>query len=97
MKNPTPRVQITSMFLKVTKNDITVDSYERNSAKFTDLTLYLFHQQTHAKLAYNVAEDVFFPQCAMENEQTDYVLSTSLSLYFRLYNQTCNLQCKREL
>ena len=60
MENPTPRAQITSMFLKVTKNDITVDGYDRNSAKFTDLTRSLFHQQTHAKLADNVAEDVFF-------------------------------------
>ena len=83
MENPTPRAQITSMFLKVTKNDITVDGYDRNSAKFTDLTRSLFHQQTHAKLADNVAEDVFFPQRVMETEQTDYVLSTSLSLYIR--------------
>ena len=89
MENPTPRAQITSMFLKVTKNDITVDGYNRNSsmlpysAMLTYLTRSLFHQQTHAKLADNVAEDVFFPQRVMETEQTDYVLSTSLSLYIR--------------
>ena len=75
MENPTPRAQITSMLLFSRNN--------RNSAKFTDLTRSLFHQQTHAKLADNVAEDVFFPQRVMETEQTDYVLSTSLSLYIR--------------
>ena len=85
MENPTPRAQIASMFLKVTKNDITVDGYDRNSTNYkcTDLTRSLFHQQTHAKLADNVAEDGFFPQRVMETEQTDYVLSTSLSLYIR--------------
>ena len=60
MENPTPRAQITSMFLKGTKNDIAVDGYDINSAKFTDLARSLFDQQTHAKLADNVAEDVFF-------------------------------------
>ena len=59
MENPTPRTQITPMFLKVTMNDISVDGYDRNSAKLTDLTRS-FHEQTHAKLADNVAKDVFF-------------------------------------
>ena len=84
VENPTPRAQITSMFLKGTKNDIAVDGYDINSAKFTDLARSLFDQQTHAKLADNVAEDVFFSHNVLrKTEQTDYVLSTSLSLYIR--------------
>ena len=42
MENPTPRAQITSMFQKVTKHDITVERYGRKSAKFTEIMRSFF-------------------------------------------------------
>ena len=99
MVNPIPRAQITSMFVKGTKNEIIVDGYNRNSAKFTDLTRSLFHQQTHAKLADNVAENGFFHNVIwklngmMSYQHLCLCIFDSLA---HLYNQTCNLQCKIE-
>ena len=71
------------MFLKVTKDDITEDGYDRKSAKCMHITCSFFHSQTHAKFADNVAEDVFFHNVLWKLNKRYYVLSTSLSLYIR--------------
>ena len=44
----------------MSKEEVKVDRYEKNSATYVDITRSLFHWQTHAKIADNVVEDGYF-------------------------------------
>ena len=60
LENPTPRAQITSMFKSVSKDECSIDRYDRKAPKFKEIMRSIFHWQTHAKLQDNLVEDGFF-------------------------------------
>ena len=41
-ENPTPRAQITSMFQKVSKEEVNVQRYDKKSPMYTDITRSFF-------------------------------------------------------
>ena len=59
MENSTLRAQITSMFQKVSKEEL-IQRSDRNSWKFAEIIRGLFQWQTHAKIPYNAVEDGYF-------------------------------------
>ena len=70
MEYLTPQAQIALKFQKVTTDDITVDQYDRNLAKFTDMKCSLF---TCRLMTLQKNE---FPQHGMETKQTAFMSST---------------------